>query len=68
MADAVAAAHAKGQLPPCYTRHPVAIKNAFRAIPAAIYLDGLPTTKNDGVLGVTIVNLVTGARHLTAIL
>ena len=51
MEDIVAKAYADGQLPSCYTSHPVAIKNAFRSIPGAIYIDGLPTTKRDGEIG-----------------
>ena len=68
MEDIVAKAYEDGQLPSCYTGHPVAIKNSFRSIPGAIYLDGLPTTKRDGVLCVTVVNLLTGTRHFTTLL
>lgn len=37
-------------------------------LPLALYLDGVPMTKRDGVLGIWMYNLVSMKRHLVAVL
>ena len=37
--------------PPGYMEHPVAVASNHTAQPLALYIDGLPTTKHDGVIG-----------------
>ena len=54
---------------PVYHDHPVvAAAGANEVFPVAVYLDGVPYTKQDSFLGVYCYNLVSGKRHLTAIL
>ena len=57
-------------LPPVYTEHPVAISSGLKAHPIALYLDGVPTTKRDGVLGVWTYFLHSPKkkRHLCAVI
>lgn len=53
------------ELPLAYLDHPV-VRAAPPAtvLPLSIYIDGLPITKTDGVIGFHVKNLVTGARHI----
>ena len=52
-------------LPAAYWDHPV-VQGALprRAIPLALYMDGIKYAVNDTMLGIFVVNLVTGRRHL----
>ena len=53
--EAVLAEHVqKDMLPPVYTEHPVAVASGMKAQPIEIYIDGVPTTKKDGVLGIWV--------------
>ena len=56
-----------GGLPPCYYAHPVVQGNGCTTIPIAIYMDGVPYSQVDSVLGVWITNLISGQRHLVAV-
>ena len=56
------------EVPPSHMEHPVAISSGFTAVPVALYFDAVPYTKNDGVLGIWVVNITTGRRHLIACL
>jgi len=57
------------QLPPIYHNHKVVRSNPGCAvIPAALYLDGVPFTRQDGVLGFWCHNLLTNARHCLVVL
>ena len=60
----------KHDLPPCYWEHPVVAASSEEEVvyPFALYMDGLPYSHTDGVLGVWLVNLISGVRYLTAIL
>ena len=53
------------QLPKCYYMHPVVL-SAFGelVLPCAIFIDGLPYSLNDSVIGFWLVNLLTGCRYL----
>ena len=56
-------------LPPVYWDHPVVVKYPDRLVlPIAIYLDAVPFTQNDSVLGWWVVNLVTSARFLWGVM
>ena len=68
MVDAVQGALARNELPRAYLEHPVAKRHNYTSIPGALYIDGLPTTKHDGVLNINVVNLVTGRRHICCII
>ena len=43
-----------GEWPPAYLDHVVYTASGGRAMPMALYMDGVPTTKHDGVLGVYV--------------
>ena len=63
------ASHVRGdKLPPIYTEHPVTAKTRGRAQPIALYIDGVPTTKTDGVLGIWVYFCLSEARHLVAVI
>ena len=62
---------ANGSLPPAYWSHPVVMANQDHhnpVHPVALYLDGVPTHRHDGVLAVYAHSLVTDVRHLVACL
>ena len=59
----------EGRLPPTYWQHPVTQDASGEAVmPFALYLDGVPYSQTDSVLGMWGVNLVTGKRFLFAAL
>lgn len=69
--EKLAALTRAGILPPAYHEHPVVREAAAagrNAVPIAIYLDGVPHTLTDSVLGWWAVNLVSGRRHLFGLL
>ena len=45
-------------------QHPVAKASAYTAQPCLLYLDGVPTVKKDGVLGIWVHLLLSDKRHL----
>lgn len=56
--------------PPSYWGHPT-VRTAMDeevVLPCALYVDGVPTTKRDGVTGFWCYNLVSCQRHLLAVL
>ena len=58
----------EARLPSVYTEHPVAVASEFRALPVLIYIDGVPTTKHDGVIGIWGCVLFSKKRHLLAVI
>ena len=54
--------------PSLYHQNPIVRESSEPVLPLALYLDGVPTTKRDGCLGVWIYNLVTQRRHLLVVL
>ena len=70
-ADALRARLGKeGGLPPSYYEHPV-VRGAQPdelVWPIAIYLDGVPYSHTDGVIGFWFINLISGNRYLPSIL
>ena len=57
-------------LPPVYWQHKVvrAATDGERVLPVALYLDGVPYSQNDSVIGWWAVNLITGRRYLWGLL
>ena len=53
-------------VPPVYTSHTVAIASGMKAQPGVLYVDGVPTTKKDGLLGFWVYFLLSRRkkRHL----
>lgn len=56
----------RGDLPECYMQHPVAQQSGYTAIPLSIFIDGVPYSKNDGVIGFWLANELTSSRYLLA--
>ena len=56
-------------LPPAFHNHAVVRANPTAAVfPLALYMDGVPVTKKDGLLVITITNVVTGCKFLVGAL
>lgn len=59
----------RGLLPPAYHTHPVVVANAGAPIlPLALYCDGVPYSRTDSAIGYWVINLLSGVRHLLAVL
>ena len=57
------------KLPPPYTEHKVVVEHPAEAdIPVALYLDAVPNSQTDSVLGWWLVNLISGVRYLYGVL
>ena len=53
------------EFPQAYFQHPVVLSTALDTVwPLAIYVDGTSFSKVDSILGIFVVNLATGSRHL----
>ena len=56
-------------LPDAYYQHPVVQDEGTHSMfPLGLYLDGTPYTKKDSLLCLVLVNIVTGTRHLMAVI
>jgi hypothetical protein len=66
--DTLAQHVADGKLPPSYMEHPVARASGHKALPCFLYIDGVPTTKHDGVIGFWVYCAISLRRHLVAVL
>ena len=58
------------ELPPVYHEHRVVRDGAAAGVdvvPTALYVDGVPYTKTDGVIGWWLVNIASGRRHLLVV-
>ena len=58
---------AETQWPPLYYANPIVRATASIVIPLALYLDGVPSTNRDGILGIFMYNLISYKRHLVAV-
>ena len=58
---------AAGEMPPCYTDNPIVKASLTSVIPYAIFMDGLPYSLVDTVLGIWKLNWLTGARSLVGL-
>ena len=58
-----------GELPPCYTQHPVVTSASAddRVLAYSIYMDALPYSLVDSALGIWLCNVVSGTRDLLAL-
>ena len=59
-----------GNFPPAYDQHPVVQGSSpdDPVLPVALYLDGLPYTLTDSVLGIWLINMLTGVHHCLIVL
>ena len=63
--DRLAELKAAGDLPPVYTQHPVVVGNPdMPVLPYAIFMDAVPYSNTDSVLGLWGVDLLTQRRFL----
>ena len=63
------AKHVRDEMvPPVYEQHKVARASGNKAQPIALYMDKVPTTKKDAVLGVWVYFLMSSKRHLDCVL
>ena len=54
--------------PPCYYQHPLVVADNDRLIaPVSLFVDGVPYSNTDTVIGFWAINEVSGSRHLLAI-
>ena len=58
----------KGGLPPIYSQHPVAAATGHAALPVCLYMDGVPYSTKDSLLGVWVYFAHSSRRHLVAAL
>jgi len=59
-----------GSLPESYFTNPVVQRaegSGARPLPVGLYMDGVPYTLTDTVVAIWLINLVTGARHVAAL-
>ena len=54
--------------PTCYDSHPIVAEATRPVLPVALFVDALPYTNVDSLIGFWIVNLLTGCRHLVVAL
>ena len=68
MPKLLAEAKASGKLPPCYDTHPIVTSNPDTpVVPLSVYMDGVAYSEIDTVVGIWIINLLTGLRHLVGL-
>ena len=59
---------ADGKQPPAYRNHPVVAGSTTPVLPYALYMDGVSYSLVDSVIGMWLVSLVSGARHLIGLI
>ena len=55
-------------LPPTYYDNPVVQSTSDEVLPTALFIDGVPYSQTDSAVGVWLINLVTGSRHMIALI
>ena len=55
-------------LPPTYFDHPLVLAGRGPVLPLALYMDGVAYSMTDTVVGVWVVNVITGARHVVGLI
>lgn len=55
-------------LPRAYAANPVVRSSATPVLPLALYMDGVSYTNSDSVVGIWVINLITGVRHIVGLL
>lgn len=58
---------ASGEMQPGYTNHPLVLGSTTPVVPVSLYMDGVPYSLTDTVVGVWMINMITGLRHLVAL-
>ena len=58
----------QGKLPPVYYSNPVVTGTSDLVVPLSLYIDAVPYTKLDSVIGVWLINVVSGVRHMVGLL
>ena len=58
----------KGLLPPIYEEHPIAVGSDYKALPVMLYVDGVPTTTKESMVGFWAYCPLTQLRHLLCLL
>ena len=62
-------AKAANQLPPSYTQHCIVESSPDEdVLPMSLYMDGLPYSHTDSVVGVWLINMISGMRHMVAVI
>ena len=56
----------EGAFPPSYDDHPVVVASTRPVVPIALFVDGVPYSHVDSIIGFWIINMLTGRRHLVA--
>ena len=64
----LASVHESGGMPSAYYSSPVVREHGQGVFPVAMFVDGVPFTKRDSVIGFWFYNMLTGNRHLCAVL
>ena len=65
--DLLATAVRDDKMPPSYTEHAVVKASSKTAKALALYVDGVPTTKKDGVIGFWVYDMLSSRRHLSVV-
>ena len=55
---------ASGGLPPVYSTNPVTEQSESPVVPVSLFIDGVPYSNTDSVIGFWAINEVSGERHL----
>ena len=56
------------ELPPCYYNNPIVRSTDEPVLPLSMYIDAVPYSNTDSVIGVWFVNMVSGRRYLSAVI
>ena len=63
----LAADVAANRMPPLYMDHPVAIESGYKALALFLYVDGVPTTAKDAVIGFWLYIVNSTKKHLCCV-
>ena len=64
MRDQLETAINSKQLPSSYDSHPIVMGSPDPVVPLSLFIDGVPYSNTDGVIGFWLANLITQRRHL----
>ena len=56
----------RGDVPTCYSSHPVVVRGG-RVLPISVFVDGVPYSHHDSVIGYWLINPISRQRHLFAV-
>ena len=63
-ADKVKDAIDNGLFPPCYDTNPIVQASTAPVVPVAVFVDAVPYSNVDSLIGFWVLNVLTGVRHL----